>query len=149
MRRSLALAICSACLSSAAMAADVGLSIQFSQPGVFGRVDVGQYPQPQLIVSTPIMIERPPPAMPPPEPLYLWVPPEHRQHWERYCREYHACGHPVYFVNHDWYNKHVLARDARPEVRHEDERYREHAYREEEHGHHDRHDEEDHGRGRE
>jgi hypothetical protein len=46
------------------MAADVGVSIQFSQPGLFGRVDVGQYPQPQVIVPEPVMIERPPRALP-------------------------------------------------------------------------------------
>ena len=103
MRRIFALAICSACLSSGALAADVGVSIQFSQPGVFGRVDIGQYPQPQLTVAQPTMVERLPPGAPPPEPVYLWVPLENRQHWEKHWHEYHACGHPVYFVNNEWY----------------------------------------------
>ncbi len=32
---------------------------------------------------------------------------EHRKHWSKYCRNYNACGVPVYFVRHDWYNQHV------------------------------------------
>jgi len=107
-----------------ARAADVGVSIQFSQPGAYGRIDIGQYPQPQLIAPQPLIIERGPPGMPPPEPVYLWVPPEHRLHWERHCREYHACGHPVYFVDHAWYQGHVMARrDHREEGRHDEGRH--------------------------
>ncbi len=102
-------AACALALACAARAADVGVSIQFSQPGVYGRVDIGQYPEPQLIDPQPIVVERYRPDMPPPEPVYLWVPPEHREHWDRYCREYRACGHPVYFVNHAWYQDHVVA----------------------------------------
>ena len=96
----------------AAGAADVGVSIQFSQPGLYGRVDLGQYPQPQVIMSQPALVVPPPPAAPPPEPVYLWVPPGHRKHWEKHCHEYHACGHPVYFVDDAWYQQHVMARAA-------------------------------------
>jgi hypothetical protein len=148
MRPILASAICAACLASGAQAADVGVSINFSQPGVFGRIDIGQYPQPQVIVAQPVLVEPPPPAQPPPEPIYLWVPLEHRQHWDRHCREYHACGHPVYFVNHVWYKNHVLAREGRPEGRHEDERRGERGRAEEEHGRHKGHDDEDRGHDR-
>jgi len=150
MRRILVMAL-AAGLASTAQAADVGISLSFSQPGVFGRIDIGQYPQPQVIVAQPLMIEPPPPAMPPPEPVYLWVPLDHRKHWERYCHQYNACGHPVYFVNHVWYRDHVMAHQARPAERHE------HGRVEEEHGqghgheedHHDRgHDEDHRDRGR-
>ena len=151
MRRIFAMAICAACLASGAKAADVGVSINFSQPGMFGRIDIGQYPQPQVIVARPVIVEPLPPAMPPPEPIYLWVPPEHRQHWEKHCHEYHACGQPVYFVNHVWYKNHVLAREGRPQGRHADERHGEHGRAEEERGRHKGHDDEDrghdHGRG--
>jgi hypothetical protein len=120
-----------------AHAAEVGVAIEFSQPGAYGRVDVGQYPQPQLIAAQPVLIERLPRGMPPPEPVYLWVPPEHRQHWGRYCRQYHACGHPVYFVDHDWYKRTVIAHPVRhEELRHDEVRHEE-----------ARHDERDHGRG--
>ncbi|SPE25878.1 conserved exported hypothetical protein [Burkholderiales bacterium] len=105
------LALCSAAAISGAQAADVGVAIGFSEPGVYGRIDIGQYPQPQLILSTPIIAEPPPvPARIPVEPLYLWVPPEHQQHWNKYCHQYHACGYPVYFVHHDWYNQHVMVK---------------------------------------
>lgn len=136
MKRTMVAAACCLGMAGGAWAGDVGVSIQFSQPGVFGRVDIGQYPQPQVILQQPVLVAPPPPAMPPPEPIYLWVPLEHRKHWERYCGEYHACGHPVYFVNHTWYKEHVMA--------HRDEGHREHG-REEEHGRHEGH--EDHDRG--
>ena len=140
MRRIVAAAACCLGMAGGARAADVGVSIQFSQPGVFGRVDIGQYPQPQVIVPAPVLIA--PPPGPPPEPIYLWVPLEHRKHWERYCAEYHACGHPVYFVNHNWYKEHVIAhRDE-----HREEHDRGHG-REEEHGHHEGHGEGDHDHG--
>lgn len=122
MQRIFVLAACWVGLVSGAAAADVGVSIQFSQPGVFGRVDIGQYPEPpQVIVPQAVIIAPPPAAMPPPDPVYLWVPLEHRQHWDRYCGQYHACGHPVYFVNHVWYMDHVMANRGRAEGRHEDE----------------------------
>jgi hypothetical protein len=147
MKRIFAVAVGWVCFSSGAIAADVGVSIQFSQPGVFGRVDIGQYPQPQVIVPQPVVIEAPPPAMPPPEALYLWVPLEHRKHWERYCHQYHACGHPVYFVNHVWYKNNVLARQGHPQG-HQEDRHGGHGQSEEEHGHRKDHDEQDHEHGR-
>ncbi len=109
--------------SPAARAVDLGVSIQFSQPGVYGRVDIGQYPEPRLIGPQAIMVAPPPPGMAPPEAVYLWVPPEHREHWARHCREYHACGHPVYFVEHGWYQDHVMAHRGRDEGRHDNGRH--------------------------
>jgi hypothetical protein len=148
MRRILVIAACWAGLASAAAAADVGVSIQFSQPGVFGRVDIGQFPQPQVIVAKPIVVAPPPVGLPPPEPVYLWVPIEHRKHWDRYCGEYHACGHPVYFVNHVWYRNNVVAHQGRGEGRHEEERGREHGRGGDEREGHRGRDEEEHDRGR-
>jgi hypothetical protein len=133
-------------LASSAGAADVGISIGFSQPGVYGRVDIGQFPQPQLIVPQPVIIAPPPVGGPPPEAVYLWVPLEHRKHWDRYCRQYNACGHPVYFVNHVWYRDHVMAHREHVEARHEDVHHdRGH---EDAHAHDRGHDEDEHGRGR-
>ena len=43
------LALAALAATPAAQAADVGVSIGFSQPGVYGRVDIGRYPQPVLI----------------------------------------------------------------------------------------------------
>lgn len=108
MKPSVLAVICGLFAFCAAEAADVGVSVQFSQPGVYGRIDIGQYPQPQVVLPQPLLIAPPPPAMPRPEPIYLWVPPGHRKHWEKHCQEYHACGHPVYFVDNAWYQQHVM-----------------------------------------
>ncbi len=129
--------------SSAVAAADVGVSIQFAQPGVFGRVDIGTFPQPQVIVPQPVMVA--PPPGPPPEPVYLWVPMEHRLHWDRYCGQYHACGHPVYFVNHVWYRNNVLAHRERYDERgrgrgHEGCDHENRGHDHEDHGHGHGHD---------
>ena len=39
-----------------AQAADVGVSIGISQPGVYGRIDIGRFPQPQVIMEQPVII---------------------------------------------------------------------------------------------
>lgn len=86
-----------------AFAADVGVSVSIGQPGFYGQVNIGGYPQPQLVYAQPVIIE-PVPAYAPP-PIYLHVPPGHEKHWKNYCSAYHACGRPVYFVRDDWYNR--------------------------------------------
>jgi hypothetical protein len=92
--------------AGASQAADVGVSIQISQPGVYGRVDIGRYPQPQVVVQQPIIVQRPV-AVVRPEPVYMWVPPAHRKDWRHHCGQYNACGVPVYFVQDQWYGQHV------------------------------------------
>ena len=86
-------------------AANVGISIDIAQPGVYGRIDIGRFPQPQLVLPNPVVIGRP--VVVQSEPVYLWVPPGHRRDWRRHCGRYNACGVPVYFVRHDWYDRHV------------------------------------------
>ena len=90
-----------------AMAADVnlGVSIGFSQPGVYGRVDIGNFPQPQVILAQPVIIQR---TSYVPPPVYLWVPPGHQKNWKKHCGQYNACGAPVYFVRDDWYQDQVV-----------------------------------------
>lgn len=109
---------------SGAWAADLDVAIPFSEPGVYGRIDIGRYPKPQLVVSTPVIAE-PVPAQGLEQPIYLWVPPEHQQHWSEHCRTYHACSHPVYFIEHDWYKQYVLAPPQHREVDHQTGRDRE------------------------
>lgn len=106
MRHLLALALAAAALAPQAYAADVGVTVEISQPGVFGRIDIGRYPQPAVIVPQPVVVE-PPVVHVQPQPVYLWVPREHRKNWRKHCREYNACGVPVYFVRHDWYDRNV------------------------------------------
>ena len=104
--------LCAAVLAATAGAAgatDVGVSVQISQPGVYGRIDIGRFPQPQVIVAQPVVVVAPPVVVARPvQPVYVWVPQGHRKHWSKHCHDYNACGVPVYFVRHDWYHEHVM-----------------------------------------
>lgn len=88
-------------------AADIGVSVQISQPGVYGRVDIGRFPQPQIVVPQPVIIAAPRVVVAQPAPVYMWVPPGHRKNWRKHCARYGACGTPVYFVQDGWYRQHV------------------------------------------
>ncbi len=79
---------------------DIGVSVNIGQPGFYGRIDLGNAPQPQLIYSQPVIIER---VAVRPAPVYLRVPVGHERDWRRYCGQYGACGRPVYFVRDEWY----------------------------------------------
>ena len=87
-------------ITPAVFAADVGVSISVGQPGFYGRLDIGNFPQPRLLSPAPVIIQRP---MHVGEPIYLHVPPGHAKNWRKHCRKYNACGQPVYFVQSDWY----------------------------------------------
>jgi hypothetical protein len=102
-----ALAAASLPVALPARATEVGVSIQISQPGVYGRIDIGQYPQPVLVMAQPVIVQRPVYVVQQPQPVYLWVPPGHRKHWSKHCDGYNACGVPVYFVQDQWYDSHV------------------------------------------
>jgi hypothetical protein len=112
-------------LATAALGAQastsVGVSVQVSQPGVYGRVDIGQFPQPQVVVQQPVVIQ-PMPRYQRAEPVYLWVPPGHQRNWRRHCGEYRACGVPVYFVQDRWYHEHVMRGDEQGRYGERDER---------------------------
>lgn len=106
---------------AAASGVDVGVSVQISQPGVYGRIDIGRFPQPGVMLPQPVIIAPPRPPRPPvgvvvappppPQPVYMWVPPGHQKNWRRHCARYNACSVPVYFVRDDWYERHVQPRD--------------------------------------
>jgi hypothetical protein len=103
-----ALALFAAALPPLAQAGvDVGVSVQISQPGVYGRVDIGRFPQPRVIVAQPVVVRH---VVMQAEPVYLWVPPGHRKKWGKHCARYDACGVPVYFVDDGWYGQHVHPR---------------------------------------
>ena len=143
-----------AALAAPAQAADVGVSIGISQPGVYGRIDIGRFPQPTLIVQQPVVVQRyyrEPRAVP--EPVYLWVPPGHQRDWRHNCRRYNACGVPVYFVQDRWYREHGPGRadeqgrrDERHDNRREDRRDERHEKRHDRD--HDRGHDRGHGNGR-
>jgi hypothetical protein len=102
MRRFIFAAIIAA-TTGPALAAGVGISVTVGQPGYYGRIDIDNFPQPQLIYPQPVVIE-PMPVGVVPQPLYLHVPPGHAKNWRKHCRKYNACGHQVYFVSENWYN---------------------------------------------
>jgi hypothetical protein len=105
MKKILAAALAMLVLSTA-HATDVGVSIAISQPGVYGRIDIGHFPQPAVVVAQPVIIA-PAPVGVVVQPVYMWVPKGHRKDWSKHCRHYNACGVPVYFVRHDWYDQQV------------------------------------------
>lgn len=90
-----------------AFAADVGVSISIGDPGFYGRLDIGDYPQPQVIHRRPMIVERIVVDRPP---IYLRVPPGHAKNWRRHCHRYDACGERVYFVRDNWYNREYVPR---------------------------------------
>ena len=91
-----------ACASGSLVAqTSVGVSIGINQPGVYGRIDIGNYPPPVLVYPQPVIIA-PPPVMVQRQPIYLYVPPGHQKHWGKHCARYNACGQPVYFVQEQW-----------------------------------------------
>ncbi len=85
-----------------AFAVDVGISLTIGQPGFYGRIDIGDFSQPQLIFSSPVIILRSAGVVR--APIYLNVPPGHANKWSKHCHKYDACGQPVYFVQESWYN---------------------------------------------
>ncbi len=90
-------------LTQGVMAADVGVSISIGDPNFYGRLDIGNFPQPVVIYPQPMVIQ-PIPYGVVRQPLYLRVPPGHAKHWRKHCARYNACGYPVYFVQDRWYN---------------------------------------------
>ncbi|MGB4360040.1 MAG: hypothetical protein WBJ19_06465 [Rhodoferax sp.] len=129
----LGLALAALALHTPASAADVGVSVNISEPGFYGRIDIGRVPAPVLIYPQPVIIEqRSVNVMR--QPIYLRVPPGHEKKWNKHCSRYNACGQPVYFVQDGWYRdvyapryygdpgRRADRRDGRRDDRHDDDR---------------------------
>lgn len=114
-----AAALVAATLSTTVFAADVGVSVSVGQPGFYGRLDIGGYPQPQVIYSQPRVVER---VYVEREPVYMRVPPGHAKNWRKYCHRYNACGERVYFVQDNWYNHEYAPRYQEQHYNHRDDR---------------------------
>ena len=135
MKSTLAAALATSLLVALpAQAADVGVSVSISQPGVYGRVDIGRFPQPQVVVTQPVIIQRQVMVVQAPEPVYMWVPPGHRKNWRKHCGQYQACGVPVYFVKDDWYDREVKEHGHKDKDKYKDK------YKDKGHGHKDKGD---------
>lgn len=93
-----------AVLGSAALATDVGLAVTLGEPGFYGRIVLGNAPPPRVIYTAPMVIYQQPMTVVR-SPIYLRVPYGHEKHWGKHCRQYNACGQPVYFVQNDWYQQ--------------------------------------------
>ena len=110
--KSICIAVALAAASLGASAQNVGVSVSVSQPGLYGRIDIGNvpqppvliYPQPVVVVQTPVAVHQ--------RPIYLHVPPGHEKHWSKHCAKYNACGQPVYFVREDWYQQHYVRHEG-------------------------------------
>ncbi len=101
-----------------AFAADIGISLSISQPGFYGRIDIGDFPKPQLISPSPVIIQRPAGVVR--EPIYLHVPPGHAKKWSKHCHKYDACGQQVYFVQESWYNNEYVPQYNERHGKHKD-----------------------------
>jgi hypothetical protein len=137
MNKALILALLTSC-SIPALGADVGVTISLGQPGFYGQIEIGGMPRPPLVYAQPVVVARSPEYVSAP-PIYLHVPPGHEKHWSKHCAEYRACGRPVYFVRHEWYNNEYVPR-YKHEHEGDDDRGHGHG-----HGHHKDKDK-DHGR---
>jgi hypothetical protein len=145
----IAAAIAAAAFTTAALAADVGVSVRIGEPGFYGQLEIGDAGRPSVINSRPSLITRAPRGVVY-EPLYLRVPARHQNNWRRYCRNYGVCDRPVYFVKDDWYNDVYVPhyRDQHREDRRDYRDYRDDANR----NNHDdrgyRGEDNDHGKAR-
>lgn len=96
-----ALALAACAVAPTLAQTNVGVSIGINQPGVYGRIDIGNFPQPRIVYPQPVVIVQSPVAVHQ-QPIYLYVPPGHQKNWGKHCGRYNACGQPVYFVQEDW-----------------------------------------------
>jgi hypothetical protein len=103
-----------AAASLPAAATDVGVSIGVSQPGFYGRIDIGGVAVPPVLVYPQPVVIAPPRAVVVQQPIYLRVPPGHAKHWGKHCARYDACGRPVYFVQEDWYQRYYVDGPGHP-----------------------------------
>ena len=131
------LALVLAVAGAGSAVAQTSVSIGINQPGVYGRVQIGDIPRPALWRPEPVIVA-PPRVVVHQQPVYLYVPPAHQQNWRRYCGHYRACGQPVYFVRDEW---------VRERWEHEHPGWNRGRHRGwDKHDRHDKHDRRHHGR---
>ncbi|HEY6513705.1 MAG TPA: hypothetical protein VI032_17125 [Burkholderiaceae bacterium] len=97
----------------AAAQTSVGVAVEVHQPGVYGRIEVGNFPPPTVIYPQPVVIA-PTPVAVYQRPVYLYIPPGHQKHWAKHCAKYAACGQPVYFVQESWVRDRYNEQQAHP-----------------------------------
>lgn len=117
MMKLAALALSACALTPVMGQTQLGVSIGISQPGVYGRIDIGSAPPPHVVSPQPIVIVPSPIAMHR-QPIYLYLAPGHQRHWAKYCARYQACGQPVYFVQEEWVREHTAPQWSAPGAHH-------------------------------
>lgn len=141
MKKTITLILAAAAMSPVlAGNTDIGVSIGINQPGMYGRIDIGNtmYGHPQLVYPQPVIIA-PPAVAYERRPIYMYVPTAHQSNWRRYCGRYQACGQPVYFVQERW---------VRDRWQHEHPGHGHgHGHGHGKHDKHDKHDKHGHGHG--
>ena len=100
MKKILAFALAAGCAGAAL--AQTSVSIGINQPGVYGRITIGDVPAAGADPAAAGDHRAPPPVVYQRAPIYLYVPPAHQQNWRQYCGHYGACNQPVYFVRDEW-----------------------------------------------
>jgi hypothetical protein len=98
---------------------DVAVSIGINQPGVYGRINIGNAPPPVVVYPQPVVIT-PGPVAYQQSPIYLYVPVAQQQNWRHYCGRYNACGQPVYFVKEQWVRERWREHENEPHAHHHD-----------------------------
>ena len=101
MKKILAFALVAGCAGAAI--AQTSVSIGINQPGVYGRITIGDVPPPALILPQPVIIERSPVVVQR-APIYLYVPPAHQPVYfvrDDYVRERYQKEHPGRHLGHD------------------------------------------------
>jgi len=124
MRRlfTLIAALAATAAPSAYAGTNVGVSIDINQPGVYGRINIGNLPPPAVVYAQPLVMA-PAPIAVYQQPIYLYVPPAHQANWGRYCNAYSACGQPVYFVQETWVKERYYREHGDHEGKSRDERH--------------------------
>lgn len=107
MKRLFIIAALAAAATASVFASDAGVPLSTGLPGFYGRINVSGYPQPQLIYSQPIAVQRVSLSR---QPIYLHVRPGHASNWRKHCHTYDACGERVFFVQNDWYSREYVPR---------------------------------------
>lgn len=121
MKRLWLLAIALGAAASSFAQSNIGVSVGINQPGVYGRIDIGNYPAPRLVYPQPIVVVQQPIAVQQ-EPIYLYVPPGHQKHWSKHCGRYNACDRQVNFVRDDWVRERYEERGDHVDHDHEHDR---------------------------
>ena len=97
-----------------------------ADPGIYGQLDLSNFPNPQLIERSPFVAEGKTQKASG-APVYFHVPEGHEQRWRAHCKEYAACDTPILFVTEHWFRTVYLPALGKHDGR--EQRYLEHVRR--------------------